>query len=85
MGDPLVAGYRTFATEIGAVLAANSGQMLRLRFAETDNVAQMQLGVDNVAIAVSAIPEPASTALLAVGLAALIARRRRGARGEPRR
>ena len=68
------------------MLSANSGQMLRLRFAETDNVAQMQLGVDNVAIAaVSAIPEPASTALLAVGLAALIARRRRGARGDPRR
>jgi len=85
VGDPLVSGYRTFATEIGAVLGANSGQMLRLRFAETDNVAQMQLGVDNVAIAVSAIPEPASTALLAVGLAALMARRRRGARGEPRR
>jgi hypothetical protein len=82
VGDPLVAGYRTFASEIGAVLGAHSGELLRLRFAETDNVAQMQLGVDNVAIAVSAVPEPASTALLAVGLAALIARRRRGAWGD---
>jgi hypothetical protein len=58
--------------------------LLRLRFAETDNLAQQQLGVDNVAIAVSTIPEPASTALLAVGLAALFARRSRGARGDRR-
>ena len=77
-GDPLVSGYRSFSSDIGAVLGAHSGELLRLRFAETDNLAQMQLGVDNVAIgAVSAIPEPASTALLAVGLAALFARRTR--------
>jgi len=84
VGDPLVSGYRTFASEVGAVLAAHTGELLRLRFAETDNVAPMQLGVDNVAIAVSAVPEPASTALLAAGLAALIARGRRGARGDRR-
>ena len=78
VGDPLVSGYRSFSSDIGAVLGAHSGELLRLRFAETDNLAQMQLGVDNVAIgAVSAIPEPASTALLAVGLAALFARRTR--------
>ena len=83
VGDPLVSGYRTFASEVGAVLGAHTGELLRLRFAETDNLAQLQLGVDNVAIAaVSAVPEPASTALLAVGLAALIARRRRGAQGD---
>ena len=83
VGDPLVSGYRSFSSDIGAVLGAHSGELLRLRFAETDNLAQLQLGVDNVAIAaVSAIPEPASTALLAVGLAALFARRaaRSGAR-----
>ena len=75
VGDPLVIGYRTFATDVGAVLGAHSGELLRLRFAETDNLAQLQLGVDNVAIgAVTAIPEPESTALLAVGLAALLAR-----------
>jgi len=84
VGDPLVSGYRTFASEVGAVLAAHTDELLRLRFAETDNVAPMQLGVDNVAIAVSAVPEPASTALLAAGLAALIARGRRGARGDRR-
>ena len=77
-GDPLVSGYRSFSSDIGGVLGVHSGELLRLRFAETDDLAQMQLGVDNVAIgAVSAIPEPASTALLAVGLAALFARRTR--------
>jgi len=85
VGDPLVSGYRSFSSDIGALLGAHSGELLRLRFAETDNVAQMQLGVDNVAIAaVSAIPEPASTALLAVGLAALFARRSRGAERDRR-
>jgi hypothetical protein len=85
VGDPLVSGYRSFASEVGAVLGAHSGELLRLRFAETDNVAQLQLGVDNVAIAVSAIPEPTSSALLAIGLAALIARRHRGGRSHRRR
>ena len=85
VGDPLVSGYRSFSSDIGALLGAHSGELLRLRFAETDNVAQMQLGVDNVAIAaVSTIPEPASTALLAVGLAALFARRSRGAERDRR-
>jgi hypothetical protein len=84
VGDPLISGYRTIATDVGAVLGAHSGQLLRLRFAETDNLAQLQFGVDNVAIAASAIPEPASMALLAVGLAALIARPRRGARSDRR-
>jgi hypothetical protein len=80
VGDPLVSGYRSFSSDIGAVLGAHSGELLRLRFAETDNLAQLQLGVDNVAIAaVSAIPEPASSALLTVGLAALFALRFRGA------
>jgi len=84
VGDSLVSGYRTFASDVGAVLGAHSGELLRLRFAETDNLAQLQLGVDNVAIGISAIPEPASTALLAVGMAALFARRSRGARGDRR-
>jgi len=32
---------------------------LRLRFAEVDNVAPFQLGVDNVSLETSAVPEPA--------------------------
>jgi hypothetical protein len=80
VGDPLVSGYQSFASDIGTVLSAHSGELLRLRFAETDNLAQLQLGVDNVVIAVSSIPEPAPTALLVAGLALLFARRYRGAR-----
>lgn len=77
VGDPLVgSGYRTITSDITAVLAANSGQSLRLRFAETDNVAQFQMGIDNVVI--SAVPEPASTLLLGSGLAGLLAWRASG-------
>ena len=39
VGDPLVSGYTTFTSDISALLTANSGQTLRLRFAETDNLA----------------------------------------------
>ncbi len=74
VGDALVSGYTTITSDISALLAAHSGQNLRLRFAETDNLAQFQMGVDNVQIsAVSAVPEPASGLLLAAGLAALFA------------
>src|SRR6478735_6324611 len=37
VGDLLVSGYRSFSSDIGAVLGAHSGELLRLRFAETDN------------------------------------------------
>ena len=52
VGDPLVNGYFTVTSDIGALLAAHSGQTLRLRFAETDNVGPFQFGVDNVRIEV---------------------------------
>ena len=38
------------ASDIGALLAAYPGEVLRLRFAVTDNIAPFQLGVDNVRI-----------------------------------
>ena len=72
--DPLVSGYTTFTSDISALLTANSGQTLRLRFAETDNLAPFQFGVDDVRIEV---PEPASLLLFAAGLSALVASRRR--------
>ncbi|MDN3920345.1 PEP-CTERM sorting domain-containing protein [Roseateles violae] len=81
VGDPLVSGYRSFAFDLSGVLSAHGGELLRLRFAETDNLAQLQLGIDNVDIAVNSIPEPASHALLLVGLAALLARRHHAGRG----
>jgi hypothetical protein len=73
-GDPSVSGYTTIAMDITALLAAHTGQTLRLRFAETDNVAAFQLGVDQVDIQV---PEPATALLLGGALAGLPRLRRR--------
>jgi hypothetical protein len=74
-GDPLVSGYNTLNFDVSALLAANVGTTLRLRIAEVDNLAQFQVGVDNLSL--EAVPEPASLALLGLGLAAMYARRRR--------
>jgi hypothetical protein len=73
-GDPLVSGYTTLTFDLGALFAANPGQTLRLRFAETDNLGALQAGIDNVSL--RAVPEPASLLLLGTGIATLLVRRR---------
>ena len=65
VGDPLVSGYTTFSINLQNSLLANTGQTLRLRFAEVDNVGTLQLGVDNVAF--QAIPEPSSLVMAGLG------------------
>jgi hypothetical protein len=70
IADPLVSGYSTVTRDLTSVLAANPGATLRLRFAETDNVNFFQLGVDNVSLTVSPVPEPSALAL--VGGAVLV-------------
>ena len=78
-GDPLVAGYTTHSVDITSVLKANLGNTLRLRFAQTDNLAQLQAGVDNVGLA-EAVPEPSTVAMVGAGFALLaVVRRRRKA------
>ncbi len=70
--------YHTISADITAVLAANDGQTLRLRFAETDNVFPFQLGVDDVRITGgTAVPEPGSFALAGLALLGLACSRRR--------
>jgi hypothetical protein len=77
-GDPLVSGYNTFSFDVSALLAANAGQALRLRFAEVDNLNLFQLGIDNVSLQEGAVvPEPASLLLCATGLIGLAIRRGR--------
>ena len=60
----LVSGYTGFSIDITSLLQAHLGETLRLRFAEVDNVAPFNLGVDNVDITV--VPEP-SPAMLTIG------------------
>lgn len=73
VGDALVDGYFTVSHDISALLAAHSGETLRLRFAEVDNVNSFQMGVDNVRFESNEIPEPAPLLLLGIALLALVA------------
>ena len=78
-GDLLVSGYTTITVDITNVVNANLAIPLRLRFAETDNQAALQVGIDDVNIAgteVSLTPEPSSWTLLAAGCLALLVTRR---------
>ncbi len=76
-GDPPVSGYATISRDLSALFAANIGNTLRLRFAETDNLGPFQLGVDNVRFDNGTVPEPASALLFGAGLLALLASRLR--------
>jgi hypothetical protein len=58
-GDPLISGYTSQSTDLTALLSANAGQTLRLRFAEADNVFIFQLGVDNESLDTRPFPSPA--------------------------
>jgi hypothetical protein len=64
-GNTFGPGYIPFTINVGALLAAQGGQTLRLRFAEADNIFTFQLGVDNVSLA--AVPEPSSLVLCGIG------------------
>ena len=67
-GDALTSGYNLLTTDVSALLAANAGQTLRLRFAAVDNVGPFRFGVDAVSLE-PAVPEPTLLALLGMGLA----------------
>jgi PEP-CTERM motif len=83
VGGPLITGYTDFSFDLTSLFAANVGQTLRLRFAETDNINTFQFGVDNVSLETGAatVPEPGSTLLLCSGLLALLTFRHRIAQG----
>jgi hypothetical protein len=77
-GNALVSGYSHFSFDITSIVNAHLGTALRIRFAETDNLAELQAGVDNVSL--ESVPEPASLLTMAggclLGLAALLRRRK---------
>jgi hypothetical protein len=75
-GDPAISGYRTITANLTSVWNSHVNSTLRLRFAETDNVAAFQFGVDNVSLLTAAVPEPAG--FLPVFGALLYLVRRRG-------
>jgi len=77
VGNPLVSGYTTVTVDVTAVLAANTGATLRLRFAEADNVNIFQMGVDNVSLTTNPVPEPSTLLLCGLGAAAGWCRYRR--------
>jgi hypothetical protein len=77
VNDPPVSGYTTISAELTALLNANLGATLRLRFAEVDNVFTFQMGVDNVNLTVVPIPEPTAMILCGVAVCAGLSRRYR--------
>lgn len=79
-GDPLVSGYTPFIVDITALLQAHEGETLRLRFAETDNVGPLNLGVDGISVSAT-VPVPSAFILAFSGLSGLFWLGRK--RGEP--
>jgi hypothetical protein len=80
VGDPTLSGYALVSVDVTAVLAANAGQTLVLRFAEVDNQLFFAAGVDGVSLSVETrVPEPTTLAMLGLGLLGLAAARRRSA------
>jgi MYXO-CTERM domain-containing protein len=85
-GDALVSGYTHLSIDVTSLFNSHVNVPLTLRFAETDNVLNFQMGVDNVAIQASpaqVISAPSSWILTLAGLFAIFWVRRRDQR--PRR
>lgn len=72
-------GYLGFSQSIGALDNFLVGRDYTLRIAAAANTQQLLIGIDDVSLSVTPVPEPQSTALLLAGLTTLaaVARRRR--------
>ncbi|MCX6596290.1 MAG: hypothetical protein NTV70_07980 [Acidobacteria bacterium] len=75
-GDTLITGYNNFTIDVTSLVNSNLGKNIRLRFAEVDNYAPLQVGIDNVSL--NAVPEPSSVVMaLSAALIGLVRLRRR--------
>lgn len=79
-GSPAESGYTTVTVDVTALLNAHLGETLRLRVAEVDNVSTLLYGVDNIALVVSAVPEPAAVWMMMLALGGLGVMRSRSGR-----
>ena len=72
-GSPDPQLWTSFSQDIFSAVSSFQGQNLQVRFAQTDNLSPFDIGFDNVSLSAitTAVPEPASLALLSLGLAGL--------------
>lgn len=79
-GSPLSFGYTNYSYDLTSLLQPYQGTTIRLRFAEVDNLAPLNLGVDKVSLTTSVtnVPDPLSwyTAWLALIGLLIVARLR---------
>lgn len=76
---PVVSGipnpYVSYSYDITSLVAG--GGTFDIRFAEVDNSGFFNMGIDNVSVLATPVPEPATLSLLGMGLIGLAARARR--------
>lgn len=77
IGGDVANGYTNYSFDISTLLAA--GGTYTLRFASVANEGQLQLGIDNVSLQVTPVPEADTSAMLLAGFAVMgfVARRRK--------
>lgn len=75
--DTTPTGYLDYSHQLSGIDLL-AGQTYTLRFSAAANTAQALVGIDNVSLTVSSVPEPTTLALLGAGLAVIgLASRRR--------
>jgi hypothetical protein len=79
IGGDIANPYQSYSFDVSSILA--SPGTYTLRFASVSNEGQLQVGIDNISLSVTPVPEPETYALLLAGLGLMgfVARRRNNA------